>query len=62
MVGLDGPQPVGEVDASDSSEIGTLATWPARWLPDANVMVPISAGTSTSGIHIVTVRSLSNGQ
>ena len=46
----------------DSSEIPGPRSERSRWLPDANVMLPTSAGTSTIGIHIVMVGTSSNGQ
>ena len=40
-------------NASDSSEIACSASAGRRWVPDPNFMSPMSAATSTSGIHIV---------
>ena len=42
------------LEAFVSCEMGSGPRSPLRWEPEAKVIGPISRGTSTSGIHIVT--------
>jgi hypothetical protein len=42
--------------------MGRSTRLPIRWVPETKVMVPISGGTSSSAIHIVTVPAEPSGQ